>query len=299
MRENILRILGKIEENNELNIKEINSVEYDDYIQKLIEYNVGESERVKSYLLVPKLNQNKYPAILAIHQHAGNWNVGKSEVVGLTNNEMYSYGLDLVKRGYIVIAPDIIGFEDRKGVGEYGADREGQKAYERFLFCDYLVHGSTLQAKTLHDLSVAIDVLYSFDYIDKSNIGAIGHSLGGQETVWIEWFDKRIKVGASSCGISMIEDIIKNRILHNFYLYVPNMLNYCDMDEIVEEICKDRKLIISSGLKDERHFPIEGIEKIENKNKGDNFTSIRFDDGHKFNDSEKEIIYNYLDNILK
>lgn len=300
MKKEIYKLLGKFEENKDLKFKEIRNEEFEDYTRKLIEYNVNSNEKVQSYLLIPKQDKKIYPAILAIHQHAGNWNIGKSEVVGLTNNDMYSYGLDLVKRGYVVIAPDIICFESRQGEGKYQEDREGQKAFERFMFCDYLVNGSTLQAKTLHDLSVAIDVLCSLSCVDKDNIGAIGHSLGGQETIWIEWFDGRIKVGASSCGVSMIKDIINNKILHNFYMYVPNMLEVCDMDQIIKDIVSQRKLIISSGLQDERHFPLSGIEKIEETNKdNNNFVSIRFDDGHKLNNNEKNIIYNFLDNNLK
>lgn len=111
MRDNILKCLGIFPEKAELNIKEIETVDKSTYIQKLIEYNVEKNERVKSYLLIPK-NIKKAPGILAIHQHHGNWDIGKSEVVGLTSDTMYSYGVDLVKRGYVVIAPDIICFED-------------------------------------------------------------------------------------------------------------------------------------------------------------------------------------------
>lgn len=299
MRDVILKNLGVFPKKVDLNIIEINSKKLDGYSMHLIEYNVEASERVQSYLLIPEVTSAKMPAILAIHQHASNWSIGKSEVVGLTNNSMYSYGIDLVKRGYVVIVPDIICFESRQGSGRYKDSHDGQKDYERFKFCDYLVHGSTLQAKTLHDLSVAIDVLCSLEYVDTENIGAIGHSLGGQEAIWIEWYDERIKVGASSCGVSMIEDIINNHILHNLFLYIPNMLEYCDMDEIISDITKNRKLIISSGLRDERHFPLSGIEKIESKNNNDNFISIEFDDEHKFNNSEKETIYKFLDNNLK
>lgn len=298
MRDNILKCLGIFPEKAELNIKEIETVDKSTYIQKLIEYNVEKNERIKSYLLIPK-NIKKAPGILAIHQHHGNWDIGKSEVVGLTSDTMYSYGVDLVKRGYVVIAPDIICFEDRKGKDKFNIDRDSKAMYERFKFCDYLVHGSTLQTKTLHDLSVAVDVLCELEYVDKNRIGVIGHSLGGQEAVLVEWFDKRIKVAASSCGLSMMQDIIDNMVMHSFYLYIPNMLKYCDFDEIINEITVDRKLIMSSGLKDERHCPLSGIDKIEKKNQNDNFKSIRFDGDHQFGNNEKEIIYDYIDNVLK
>lgn len=298
MRDNILKCLGIFPEKAELNIKEIETVDKSTYIQKLIEYNVEKNERVKSYLLIPK-NIKKAPGILAIHQHHGNWDIGKSEVVGLTSDTMYSYGVDLVKRGYVVIAPDIICFEDRKGKDKFNIDRDSKAMYERFKFCDYLVHGTTLQTKTLHDLSVAVDVLCELEYVDKNRIGVIGHSLGGQEAILMEWFDKRIKVAASSCGLSMMQDIIDNMVMHSFYLYIPNMLKYCDFDEIISEITIDRKLIMSSGLKDERHCPLSGIDKIEKMNNNDNFKSIRFDGDHQFGNNEKKIIYDYIDGVLK
>ena len=304
MRDNILKCLGIFPEKTELNIKEIETVDKSTYIQKLIEYNVEKNERVKSYLLIPK-NIKKAPGILAIHQHHGNWDVGKSEVIGLTSDTMYSYGVDLVKRGYVVIAPDIICFEDRKGKDKFNIDRDSKAMYERFKFCDYLVHGTTLQTKTLHDLSVAVDVLCELEYVDKNRIGVIGHSLGGQEAILMEWFDKRIKVAASSCGLSMMQDIIDNMVMHSFYLYIPNMLKYCDFDEIINEITVDRKLIMSSGLKDERHCPLSGIDKIEQKNQNDNFKSIRFDENTmecwhcQFGNNEKKIIYDYIDDVLK
>lgn len=295
MREYILECLGKIPDRVPLNLKVLKIDQFDDYKRQLIEYNVEENERVQSYLLIPNVLKEKNPAILAIHQHAGNWEVGKSEVVGITNDKMFSYGLDLVKRGYVVIAPDIICFESRLGESEFRETREDQRDYERFVFCDYLVNGKTLQGKTLNDLRSSIDVLCELDYVDQDNIGVIGHSLGGQESIWMEWFDERIKVGVSSCGVSMIKDIIANNILHNFYLYLPKMLEKCDMDELIYEITLKRKIMIISGLKDERHFPLSGIKAIEERINNTNFNSIKFNDGHKFNDSEKEVAYNFLD----
>lgn len=299
MREYILECLGTFPKKTNLDLKIINTEQFDNYKRQLIEYNVEDNERVQSYLLIPNELKEKNPAILAIHQHAGNWEVGKSEVVGITNDKMYSYGLDLVERGYVVIAPDIICFESRMGEREFKETRENQKAYERLAFCDYLVNGKTLQGKTLHDLSVSIDVLCELNYVDQNNIGVIGHSLGGQESIWIQWLDERIKAGVSSCGVSMIKDIIDNKVLHNFYLYIPNMLEKCDMDELIYEITLKRNLLILSGLKDENHFPLSGIKKIENRVINSNFKSIKFDDGHKFNDSEKEVAYKFLDMNLK
>ncbi len=300
MREKMLAALGKLESNGDINLTELSEEVFDRYTRKLVEYNVSPTERVQSWLLIPNGVRGKLPAVLAIHRHAAEWSVGKSEVVGLTDNGMYSYGLDLVMRGYIVLAPDIICFESRQGQGSFRESVEGQKTYERFKFCEYLLRGSTLQAKTLHDLSVALDVLCSLDCVDTDRIGALGHSLGGQEAIWLQWFDRRVSVGAASCGVSMLEDILDNGIIHNFYLYIPGMLTVCDMDEIIKDIVSDRKLIITAGLRDTEQFPLKGIAKINETNAANgNFTCVSFDDGHSFNDSEKKIVYKFLDDNLR
>lgn len=135
--------------------------------------------------------------------------------------------------------------------------------------------------------------------MDKNRIGTIGHSLGGREAIWLSWYDTRIKCCVSSCGISCMKDILDYDVVHNFAFYIPGLNNICDIDEVINEI-SPRAVLITNGLKDERHCPLSGIDKIERKNKNNtNFKSIRFDDEHKFNVSEKIIAYNFLDKYLK
>lgn len=300
MRTEILKCLGKFPLSSELNLKYLAEDDMGTYTRKLVEYNVEENEKVRAYLLIPKDINKKMPGILAVHQHASNYEIGKSEVVGLTKNDMYSYGLDLVKRGYVVIAPDLLCFEERMGSPKFRENKDMQKLYEKYEFCKRVLEGSSLQTKYLHDLKVAVDLLRGLEFVDTDNIGVIGHSLGGQESIWALWFDSRIKAGVSSCGVSLIKDIEENEIVHNFALYVPNLLNVCDMDDIIKEIVETRHLLITSGTQDEYHFPISGIEKIEKLNKDNpNFVSIRFNDGHKFNDEEKRRAYEFLDSVLK
>ena len=52
MREKILECLGTFPKKTKLNLIELGSIDKESYIQKLIEYNVEEDERVKSYLLL-------------------------------------------------------------------------------------------------------------------------------------------------------------------------------------------------------------------------------------------------------
>lgn len=303
----ILACLGRFPEKDHFTINEISSEDMGDHERKLISYTVekcnekirGQNndsiEKVQAYVLIPKNMDRKVPGVLAIHQHHSNWEIGKSEVVGLTSNHMYSYGLDLVRQGYVVIAPDLLCFESRMGNEEYRVNKEAHRSFERFQAIKYLTNGSTLQAKTVTDLSRAIDALCSFPFVDASRIGAVGHSLGGQEAIWISWYDERVKVAASSCGISCIKDFLANGYQMNSWLCIPDLLEYCDMDRMIHAIVQEKKLIMTTGLKDDRHCPLTGIDKIE-KTVGNNpnFKLIRFDDAHVFRDTEKELVYAFL-----
>ena len=297
----LLNALGDFPAKPKLQIQVTGSEQKDGYTQQTIEYFVEKNERVKSYLLLPeKLKQNN-PAVLAIHQHAGKWHIGKSEVTGDSGEAMYRYGAELCLRGYVVIAPDLLCFEER--IKEpFRADSASHLRYEKFEFCRYILNGSCLQTKYLHDLSVAVDVLESLDYVDKNRIGVIGHSLGGQEATWMMWYDKRLAAGISSCGIGQIDTIIRDNIAHNFALYVPGFKNIGEVSDIVCNIAP-RPFFMTSGLHDGRLFPLDGVEKIiksaqdryKELGKAENFRSIIFDDGHSFNDDVKQEVYSWLD----
>jgi hypothetical protein len=122
------------------------------YVRETIEYAVEADERVKSFLLVPKHIDRTVPAIFAHHQHASQFHLGKSEVVGLEGDTDQAYASELAERGYVVIAPDALTFEERNWSNPSGYA-------EYFELATRLVQGRTLLAKCLHDISVALDYL--------------------------------------------------------------------------------------------------------------------------------------------
>ncbi len=60
--------------------------------------------------------------------------------------------------------------------------------------------------KAVWDNMRGIDLLQSLDYVDPEQIGAIGHSLGGHNSVFTAVHDDRIKVVVSSCGLDSFLD---------------------------------------------------------------------------------------------
>jgi len=61
--------------------------------------------------------------------------------------------------------------------------------------------------KAIYDNTRALDLLETLPYVDsKPGFGAIGHSLGGHNTIYTAVFDQRITVMASSCGFDAYPD---------------------------------------------------------------------------------------------
>jgi len=307
LRKRIMRLLGDFPRRAALRLRVEERQESDGFVRERITYFVEPGERVAAYLLLPQGLDKQAPGIVAAHQHAGQFYLGKSEPAGLSASAMYHYGLDLCKRGYVVICPDHLAFEERRPP-EYQRAENGSLEgpnYERFVAMAYILRGSSLQAKYLHDLARAIDVLQSRPEVDKERIGAIGHSLGGQETLWLAWFDDRVKAAVSSCGFGMISTVLRERINHNMASYVPGLLTVCDMDEIAASL-PPKALLMIAGDQD-RIFPIDGVRHIGERGRAaysaagvaERFRCEIFAGGHSFSDDMKAIAYGWLDRWLK
>ncbi len=82
-----------------LNASVVERVGKSDYEQIKVEYDVGPNERVSAYVLIPT-NAKRAPALVCHQQHASNFEIGKSEVVGLAGDQAQALGPELAKNGH-------------------------------------------------------------------------------------------------------------------------------------------------------------------------------------------------------
>lgn len=323
-REQLLELLGEFPQDVRLDLH-LRKVENKGSVTMCkISYRVQPGERINAYLLIPdKLSiqperiinsdrkdqeEEKIPGILAIHQHAKEYYLGKSETAGLTRNENYHYGLELCRdRGYVVLCPDLLCFEERRP-SEFkrreGVSPDGS-TYEKLKAMNMLLKGSSLQAKYLSDLSVSLDVLTSFSFVNGERLGVIGHSLGGQESIWLTWYDPRIRVVVSSCGASLYKVILDKQLDHNFAFYIPGLLQLGDMDRLLSEIVPV-PFFVSNGSEDP-WFPLKGVQKLVQEVKSayslggyeERFRSEIFQGGHDFPSKVRKKAYDWLDRWLE
>jgi dienelactone hydrolase len=282
------------------------------YVREKISYMSSPRVRVPAYVLTPRNITEKAAAVVCIHQHKGEFHIGKSELVGLAGDPNMAFAVECSRRGYIAIVPDLEGFEERQATGEELERWKcttpymiGESAYEKFLAMRHLLDGSSLQARYVWDLSRAVDYLCTRSDVDSERIGAIGHSLGGQEVCWLMLFDRRVKVGACSCGIGTFATIFRDGINHNFAAYVPGMLQVGDMDQLIATLAPT-PLFISAGSRD-WFYPIDGLRQIAQvandaygrAGNASAYCFCEFPQGHIFPAEIRERAYRWLDRWLQ
>jgi hypothetical protein len=188
-------------------------------------------------LLVPKAaigSSEKFPAVLALHQtHA----LGQKVVIGLGNSTNDEYGVELVRRGYVVLAPPY------PLLANYQPDLK-KLGYE----------GGTMKA--IWDNIRALDLLESLPFVQRGRFGAIGHSLGGHNSIYTAAFDQRIKVIVSSCGFDSYRDYKDGDITGwTSERYMPKLKQYApdnypfDFHEIIGALAP-RVVLVNAPLGD-------------------------------------------------
>jgi dienelactone hydrolase len=155
-------------------------------IRHKIAYEPEAGDEVPAYLLVPKSPSGR--AALCLHQ---TMRMGKGHPTGLDGSPPnLRYALELAERGFVTLAPDYPNF------GDYSFDP--------------YAHGYvSATMKGILNHKRAVDLLRSLPEVKPEKIGAIGHSLGGHNSIFVAAFDSRINAVVSSCGFTSLHKYYK------------------------------------------------------------------------------------------
>lgn len=223
----------------------------------------GPHGNIPAWFLLPERATAPLPAVVALHPHGRQFELGKSLVAGLVGDGTRAYGLAAARAGFAVLAPDMLGFEDHRPrlaerKGNYALQGEG---YERVLAAEALVRGESLQGWMLAELSLCASVLEADPRVDGSRLALLGQSYGGQQAIFGMVADRRFRAGIVSCGFSLVRLLVERRISHNLALYVPGLLPDLDFDALIPSLAP-RPLTVIAGRRD-AIFPVEGVEVVE------------------------------------
>ena len=240
-KEQLLNILLPFPKKAPLQPKIISSDDFWDYMRQKVEFCSEEDDIIPAYVLIPKWISWKIPAVYCHHQHASQYHLWKSEIAWIQWNKDQALGLELVKRGYLVLAPDAIAFEERQNFNWW----------HYFELAKRIIKWENLLAKCIHDIHVWLNYLESIEVVDNNKIWFIGHSYWWRMALVMPAFDDRIKVSVSNCWCVNYKDSIEKNIWIQLDFCVPHITKIWDIEDIIK--LWNQSHILISGTSDDKY----------------------------------------------
>jgi dienelactone hydrolase len=214
------------------------------YTEQRVVFAGAEGE-VPAFLLVPD-GDAPFPAVVAYHQHNSEWHLGKSEVAGRAGNPLQAFGPALARRGVVVLAPDAVGFEDRRAAGRGIAptDRDGPQHFNEMSY--RLVRGRLLMTTVLGDGAAALSALAAHERVNADTVGVLGHSYGGNTTLFHAALDERVRFACASGAACTYRRRMADRTGIELASIVPGIVDIADIDDVVSLIAPRPLLIVSA-----------------------------------------------------
>jgi dienelactone hydrolase len=273
------------------------------YVRRLITYQSEPGSRTPAYLCIPKkalTGKSKVPAVLCLHPTDNK--IGHKVVVGLGGRANRQYAQELAERGFVTISPAYT------MLANYWPDLKA------------LGHTSGTM-KAIWDNIRALDYVATLPFVDTGRgFGAIGHSLGGHNSVYTAVFDERIKVVVSSCGLDAYPDYYGGNEKRWHYgqgwcqdRYMAKLADYrgrleeipFDFHEMIGAIAP-RMCFINAPLGD-GNFQWQSVDRVAAAAAGiyrlygkpKNLIVEHPDSGHDFPDGVREQAYQAIERVLR
>ncbi|MBL9132627.1 MAG: alpha/beta hydrolase [Verrucomicrobiaceae bacterium] len=276
--------------------KVIEEADCGSYVRRLVHYTSQPGGIVTAYLCVPKkaLAGAKVPAVLCLHPTENK--IGFKVVVGLGGKPHRQYASELAERGFVTLAPSYPLLAD----------------YQPDLKALNMPSGTM---KAIWDNIRGLDYLETLPFVDAgAGFAAIGHSLGGHNSIYTASFEPRIKVVVSSCGFDSLLDYyggnIKGYVQERYMLKMADYLGRpqeapWDYYELIAALAP-RHVFVNAPLKDAnfRHDSVDRIaaaaEPVFKLHEAAGRLIIRHPDSdHDFPDKERFEAYALIERVLR
>ena len=312
----------------------VERVDCGQYIREKLYFNTTPDIRVPAYLLLPKGEAKRRPAIVALHDHGAFFAWGKEKVIATEHEHPAltefkrtaysgrSYGSELAKRGYVVIAIDMFYWGERRMrlAGDPPAWRDRDKmslddvaalnrrcgANTSLVATGLFEAGITWSGVMFLDDIRTVDYLATRPEVDPQRIGCCGLSVGGFRSAHLAGLDPRIKAAVVVGWMSTYESMLQNKLTSiGFMKVVPGLYRYMDLPDVASMNVPGGLMVIN-GTKDQL-FPLEGVHAAFDKIAAvykkagvpERFRGMTYDGPHEFNTQMQEKAFAWLDRWLK
>jgi predicted dienelactone hydrolase len=169
--------------------------------------------------------------------------------------------------------------------------------------------------KAIYDNMRSIDLLQSLDYVNADQIGCVGHSLGGHNTMFTAAFDTRIKSLVSSCGFTRFHKYYGGKLkgwtsdrymplINSKYQNDPNQVPF-DFTEIVASFAP--RAFLACAPVNDSNFEVSGVKDViriaqpvyQLSGHPENLQATYPEAQHDFPPATRETAYQFFDQHLK
>jgi dienelactone hydrolase len=229
----------------------LESQKIEGYTRQRIAFTTEDGMEMPAYLLIPDGSSGPFAAVIACHGHG----YGSREIVGLlpdgTENNgdpgyQKNFAISLVKRGFMVIVPELLGFGDRRLQEDVEKPMNISSCHR--ISTNLLMMGKTIAGVRTHDILRTIDYLVTRKDVDSERIGCMGISGGGLVGSFAAAIDERIR----ACVVSGFANTCKDSLLSIYHCvdnFIPGLLDVAEMPDIIALIAP-RPLLLEAGTKD-------------------------------------------------
>lgn len=312
----------------------VERVDCGDYVREKLYFNTTPDIRVPAYLLLPRGEPRRRPAVVVLHDHGGFYVWGKEKVIATEDEHpsltefkrLYyanrSLGSELAKRGYVVICIDMFYWGERRMLlpddPPQWYDRRQMTPQDVVAFNQRSGASTALVGTGLFEAGITwagvmfMDDIRTVDYlvtrpeVDPERIGCCGLSVGGFRAAHLAGLDPRIKAAVVVGWMSTYGDMLQNHLTSiGFMKVIPGLYQYMDLPDIVSMTAPGALMVIH-GTQDTL-FPMGGVRAAFDKiarvyqkaGVPERFEGVFYEGPHEFNAAMQDRAYAWLDRWLK
>lgn len=216
VRAKILELIGGLPEHNgPVPVVQFGAISGNGFRIEKIAYESLPKFYVTANVYVPD-SPGPFPAVILTPGHEATAKLGQ-----------YNWGANLARAGILALAIDPLGQGERLQHfdPELGESKVGQGTGEHGIaeFATMLI-GDHVSRYFINDGIRGIDYLTSRKDVDAAHIGAFGCSGGGTATAYLAALDSRIKVAASACYITSMQELLPTTGNQEAEQSIPNFI---------------------------------------------------------------------------
>ncbi len=294
LREDIRRFLNLERIETAIDYEVLETVPDTGFTRQRIIYKAADGDEIPAFLLSPD-GDGPFPAVLVHHQHASQRYLGKSEIMGIAGDPLQAFGPELAKRGFMILAPDSICFEDRRRNATGIEPHEHDDIQHYIEMGNRLTQGDTLMRKVLSDASTALSLLAHHPQMDTTKIGALGHSYGGNTVLFQAALEPRIRFAVSSGALCSYAYKREHNIALELALVIPGFAARWDLYHLLDCIAP-RPLFVVSAEND--RYAKDATEVIARAVSNEHITHFRDDGEHALTPERFNRILDFLSDCV-